>query len=166
MNTYSPYSRKSHYFKNHLLHSISAGSRTIAISLLVGASAASGQSVPSLMNYQGKLVDAPGNPMPNGSYDIVFKISMKANSADPADGLVWGQTNTVTVVNGIFNTVIGGASGVIGSASKTNLVDAFAVDAVVTEVERRVTAFRPPLPLAPLVDGRADAGTYVEVGIP
>src|SRR5439155_5850292 len=41
--------------------------------------------------------------------------------------------NAVTVINGIFNVVLGGASGVITTASKTDLVDAFA------EAERYVS---------------------------
>jgi len=49
------------------------------------------------MNYQGKLVDPAGTPMASGSYDVAFKVWKKASPADPADALVWGQTNTVTV---------------------------------------------------------------------
>src|SRR5437867_3270292 len=99
---------------------IFASSRLSAIALLGAACSASAQTVPSLMNYQGKLVDAAGNPMPSGSYDVVFKIWKKASPADPADALVWGQTNPVTVANGIFNLALGGANGLIRSASKTD----------------------------------------------
>src|SRR2546427_83862 len=106
-------------FDYHLLSRLlTTASRITVIAMLVFASAASGQTVPSLMNYQGKLLDAAGNPMPSGSYDVVFKIWKKANPADPADALVWGQTNLVTVANGIFNVVLGGGSGIIRSASK------------------------------------------------
>lgn len=99
--------------------------RTVWIAVLATAGVASGQGIPSLMNYQGKLLDLAGNPMPTGSYDVVFSIWKKANPADPADALVWGQTNTVTIANGIFNVVLGDASRLISSALKTNLVDAF-----------------------------------------
>lgn len=100
-------------------------SKTLAVAILAVGGLASAQSVPSLMNYQGKLVDGAGNPMVTGSYDVVFKIWKKVSPADPADALVWGQTNAVTLVNGIFNLALGGPGGVITSASNTNLVDAF-----------------------------------------
>jgi microcystin-dependent protein len=71
-------------------------------------------------------VDTAGNPLPSGSYDVVFRIWKNANPSDPADALVWGQTNSVTVVNGIFNVVLGGGSGIVQSARTSNLPDAFA----------------------------------------
>lgn len=126
MTTKPSSSRKPIRFTNVLPSRLVApGLRVIAIALLAAACVASSQTVPSLMNYQGKLIDAVGDPMPNGSYDLIFKISKHANPADPADALVWGQTNTVTVINGIFNVVLGTENGIIRSASRTSLVDAF-----------------------------------------
>jgi hypothetical protein len=104
---------------------LAAGLSGVLLALLDMEGTAWGQTVPTLMNYQGKLVDAAGSPMANGSYDVAFKIWRKAIPSDPADALVWGQTNAVTLVNGIFNVALGGSGGVITSATKTNLVDAF-----------------------------------------
>jgi hypothetical protein len=87
---------------------ISALSKVLVVAFFAVGVLASAQTVPSLMNYQGKLMDGAGNPMASGSYDVVFKIWTKASPVDLADALVWGQTNSVTLLNGIFNLALGG----------------------------------------------------------
>ncbi|NIO86815.1 MAG: hypothetical protein GTN68_40335 [Candidatus Aminicenantes bacterium] len=58
--------------------------------------------VPKLINYQGMLTDAAGNPI-NGSRIIQFGIY---NSASGGTAL-WTETQTVTVNNGLFNVLLG-----------------------------------------------------------
>src|SRR5689334_10541272 len=73
----------------------------LAITLIYSAYA---QSL-NQMNYQGKLVDSSANPLPDGNYTLTFGIW----SADyPGGTLLWGpQTNSVTLLGGLFNTVLG-----------------------------------------------------------
>jgi len=89
------------------------------------------QSVPSLINYQGKLTDAAGNPLPNGTYGVAFRIWNKKNGAEAGNQLIWGQEYSVATVNGTFNVILGSSAGlpVIG-AQTSDLGAAF------TESER------------------------------
>jgi hypothetical protein len=62
-------------------------------------------TIPQLLNYQGKLTDAGGNPL-NITTDMTFRIY---------DGLtqVWTETQTgVQVVEGIFNVLLGSVSAI------------------------------------------------------
>lgn len=62
-------------------------------------------SVPPLINYQGTLTDATGNPIANESKKLTFNIY-----DTPIEGtLVWGPQifNTVPVISGQFNVILG-----------------------------------------------------------
>ncbi len=62
-------------------------------------------SVPPLINYQGTLTGAGGQPIPNSTKMLEFKIY------DAASGgiMVWGPQifNSVPVINGQFNVILG-----------------------------------------------------------
>ena len=75
-----------------------------------------GQSVPKLINYQGKLTDTAGSPLPSGAYGIKIQIWSSATVGQ----LVWGQEySNVAVVNGVFNIILGaGGTTVSGAAAK------------------------------------------------
>ncbi len=70
------------------------------------------QSVPSLINYQGKLTDASGNPLANGVYGVAFRIW--PNRVQTAgEQLIWGQEYTnVAIASGTFNVILGGSPGI------------------------------------------------------
>ncbi len=94
-----------------------------AVALLAGGSVAEADSVPKLINYQGKLVQANGtDPLPNGEYSLRFELFNA-----PAEGiLVWGETRQVTVVGGIFNVILGGAGAeAVAGAAVNDLAFAF-----------------------------------------
>jgi hypothetical protein len=102
----------------------------VALGLLT-TMALQAESVPRLINYQGKLVDAAGNPLPNGDYELVFRIWDRADSNEPGQRLIWGQTNLVSAIKGLFNVILAGpGGGVIRGTVASNLVSAF------TESER------------------------------
>jgi len=60
--------------------------------------------VPQMMNYQGKLTDASGNPVPDGNYTMVFTI-YRDSSGSVA---IWSETHdSVEVTNGLFTVLMG-----------------------------------------------------------
>ncbi|MBU2573731.1 MAG: hypothetical protein KKH28_06635, partial [Elusimicrobia bacterium] len=62
-------------------------------------------AAPSLLNYQGRLVDAIGNPL-SGTYSITFSIYGVATGG-PA---VWTETQSLALDNGIFNASLGAST--------------------------------------------------------
>jgi hypothetical protein len=70
----------------------------------------SAQSVPSLINYQGRLTDQTGAAMPPGAYIIQFRIW---NDPVASTNLIWGQQQNLTVQsNGVFDVILGSPGGV------------------------------------------------------
>jgi hypothetical protein len=72
-------------------------------SLLTGASA---QSVPTAINFQGRLTDAVNNPL-TGSHSFVFEIY----SALTGGTQLWTETQgAVTVTNGVLSAQLGSST--------------------------------------------------------
>ncbi|MDR4504182.1 MAG: hypothetical protein MRK01_05215 [Candidatus Scalindua sp.] len=87
-------------------------------------------SVPQLINYQGMLTDAEGNPLPTKEYKLSFKIFTVASGGTE----VWGpQTfdgdSKVPVVKGHFNVILGPKD-----ANGRNIVEAFVSDKSYLEI--------------------------------
>ncbi|MBI2926731.1 MAG: tail fiber domain-containing protein [Verrucomicrobia bacterium] len=72
------------------------------------------QSVPQLINYQGQLLDASGNPMPTGDYEIEVRLFPVETGGDA----LWGPQRfngqsgmglgpKIPVVGGRFNLILG-----------------------------------------------------------
>src|ERR1051325_125423 len=75
------------------------------------ADAAVAQSVPSLINYQGRLVDQSGAALPIGNYGLECRSWDSLTSTDAA-GFIWGQQYNVSVqANGVFSVVLGSLGG-------------------------------------------------------
>ncbi len=72
----------------------------VVLVLALGATA----EVPQVINYQGRLTDASGTPVTNGTYLIKFKIY---GSATGNDSLWSSGFRGVTVTNGLFNYLLG-----------------------------------------------------------
>ena len=85
-------------------------------------------SVPDLINYQGFLTDASGNPVaPPGEYTVEFRIWSDATSTDAATNLIWGRSFSVTVVDGRFNVILSDDGDAIQEPTAVNkLTHAFA----------------------------------------
>ncbi|NOY61342.1 MAG: hypothetical protein GXO75_20710, partial [Calditrichaeota bacterium] len=77
------------------------------ISFLLTLSFLSYAQVPQMINYQGMLSDAGGNPL-SGDYSVVFKIY----SAEVGGTVLWSETQTVTVTDGLFDVLLGSATAV------------------------------------------------------
>jgi len=77
----------------------------------VGVPDGGAQSVPPLINYQGRLTDQSGAPLAPGPYVIQFKLWDDALLTNATD-LIWGQQQTVTLqTNGVFNVILGSPGG-------------------------------------------------------
>jgi len=81
---------------------------------------AAAQTVPALINYQGRLTAQSGAPLPVGNYGIDFSLwdSLKSQT-----GLIWGQRQNVIVqANGVFNVILGapGGSAIPGAMPAVN----------------------------------------------
>jgi microcystin-dependent protein len=64
--------------------------------------------VPQTINYQGVLANANGTPVPNGNYDVEFKIYNVLSGGTALWTETWNSgTSQVTVSNGIFNVILG-----------------------------------------------------------
>ena len=61
------------------------------------------QSIPETINFQGVLKDASGNVVPDGNYDLTFKIY----DAATAGTQLWSETKSVGVSGGVFSTQLG-----------------------------------------------------------
>lgn len=79
--------------------------------LALAAAAARGQSVPQMVNYQGKLTDVDGVPLSTGTYTLEFNIYA---DAETTESLIWGPLKfdgasnpQVVVIGGHFNVFLG-----------------------------------------------------------
>lgn len=62
------------------------------------------QTLPTSFNYQGRLTDSTGTPLPNGNYQINFGLW----DAATAGNQLWGSGNkTIPLNKGLFSTQIG-----------------------------------------------------------
>jgi hypothetical protein len=61
--------------------------------------------VPPWMTYQGVLTDTSGNPVPDDTYSMVFRLWDVATWEDR-----FSETKDVEVVNGVFTTILGSAT--------------------------------------------------------
>jgi hypothetical protein len=65
------------------------------------------QAVPQLVNYQGRLTDAAGAPLPAGNYAVAFRLWDK-QSLITDQTLIWGREYDVILVEGgAFNVILG-----------------------------------------------------------
>ena len=101
----------------------------LILALLAGVPGlAFGQTgIPNIINYQGKLTDNLGNPVPAGPYQVTFKIWDSPTSPNDAN-YIWGCSLPVHVVtNGMFNVLL--TDGVkIGNPKINQILQAFEGD--------------------------------------
>jgi microcystin-dependent protein len=71
------------------------------------APASPSATVPNLINYQGRLTDVSGNPVPNGNYNMVFAFYRQETGGSP----FWSESrtggNAVPVANSLFHVMLG-----------------------------------------------------------
>lgn len=60
-------------------------------------------TIPKLLSYQGKLTDNSGNPVPDTTYSVNFRLYTAASGGSP----FWNETQTVRTKSGLFSTLLG-----------------------------------------------------------
>ena len=60
--------------------------------------------IPEIVSFQGRLMDAAGDPVADGSYSLTFRIY----DADTGGSLVWSEIHpSVSLSNGLFDVILG-----------------------------------------------------------
>jgi hypothetical protein len=81
---------------------------TVILTVFAGTSPA---AIPTVINFQGRLTDAGGTPVPDGSYSVVFTIYDV-----PVGGTVkWTETQSVTTSGGLFSVLLGTLTPIVDS---------------------------------------------------
>lgn len=100
------------------------------------------QTTPYILNFQGRLVDTSGNPMPDGQYNIRFRLMSQLSGGTnlwQADRMYTGagtDDHRVTVANGVFTVRLGDtAVGVGDPALTTGLFNTQTNSSVYVEIE-------------------------------
>ncbi len=96
------------------------------IAVSVFALGAAAQSVPPLINYQGRLTDQTGAALVSGPYTIQFRLWDSPLTSGASD-LIWSEQHGVIVqTNGAFNVILGAGTVISTDAPAfTNLTSAF-----------------------------------------
>lgn len=69
--------------------------------LLLAGSEIFAQGIPETINYQGVLKDASGNIVPDGNYNITFRLY------DLSSTVIWMESKVVSIADGMINTRLG-----------------------------------------------------------
>ena len=79
------------------------------------------QSVPPLINYQGRLTGQTGAPLAAGVYGIQFRL-WDDPLASGTNDLIWGQlySNIAIQSNGVFNVILGGGTPLLNPTPAVN----------------------------------------------
>lgn len=102
---------------NWLVYVLLAFALSVLILLFAGHRSAALTTVPTKMNFQGRLTDSSGNVMANGTYNMrlrLYTVSSGGSSVWSEDRLV-SAVQGVTVTNGLFSIKLGDVSAVSAS---------------------------------------------------
>ena len=78
-------------------------STTVAILVALAVAVPSSAAVPRTISYQGVLRQMDGNVVPDGPYDITFRLYDVPSGGSP----LWTEAQTLGVADGIFNAILG-----------------------------------------------------------
>ncbi len=60
-------------------------------------------TIPRMISYQGRLTDTLGRPVPDGDYQLTFRLYTQESGGTP----FWNEVQTVAVRNGLFSVLLG-----------------------------------------------------------
>lgn len=82
-----------------------------------------GEGVPQLINYSGTLTNTSGAPVPDGQYDVEFKIYNVPTGGTPLWTEAWNATTSkVITFSGVFNVMLGAHTSIPASFFTDNTV--------------------------------------------
>lgn len=98
------------------------GLLTMGFGLLGGTTADAAIGINQRLNFQGRFFDATGAVLPDGNYNVEFKIVQDGDGCNPTSGtfpcggtVQWTETRTgsnrVTIKNGYFSVELGSVTG-------------------------------------------------------
>ena len=97
---------------------------TASVSILLACfaflSSPHASAVPTTMNFQGRLSDASGNIMPDGLYNMQFRLFTVSTGGSATWTETRETTNRVQVTNGIFSTQLGAVTPITASLFSGN----------------------------------------------
>jgi hypothetical protein len=77
----------------------------LGLLVLVLLTSTSFGEIPKLLNYQGYLTDASGNPVADDNYSLTFRLY--ASEGADTNSFLWKETQVVSVSKGVFNAILG-----------------------------------------------------------
>lgn len=85
----------------------------LPVLLLIGLCATSlSADVPATMSFQGRLTDATGNPVADGTYSVAFDMYSSATGG----ASTWTEVRSITTADGLFSTLLGSTTPIPDSA--------------------------------------------------
>jgi hypothetical protein len=60
-------------------------------------------TIPQMLSYQGKLTDSLGQPVPDGNYQLTFRLYTQPTGGSA----IWTEGQTMQVVDGLFSALLG-----------------------------------------------------------
>lgn len=74
-----------------------------AVVLLILTACCCHGAAPMVISYQGRLADTSGGPVPDGNYEITFRLYTQQAGGTP----LWTETRAVEVIGGVFCVLLG-----------------------------------------------------------
>lgn len=98
-------------------HFLSINAACLLLAMLATAPVFAQSNIPQMINYQGYLTDAEGNPEDTGEYTLTFAIYDAASGGT----MTWGpkEMGKVPVVRGHFNVILGPTDGATDTTGKS-----------------------------------------------
>lgn len=78
--------------------------KSLWICLIALAASSAAMAIPRTLNYQGVLTDPNGVPI-EGRHELIFRLYDVESEGEP----LWSETDSITVVHGVMNAVLGHA---------------------------------------------------------
>ncbi len=81
-------------------------SALVTLITVIAVAAPLSAQTPRTISQQGLLTDPSGDPVPDASRTMTFKIY----NTDSGGSALWTESKSVATVNGVFNTILGSST--------------------------------------------------------
>jgi len=83
---------------------------------VISGAAIASATAPSLINYQGRLLDSGSNPVTDGTYSVTFAIYKSPTNGSP----LWSEQLDVTTTDGLFSVLLGSVNPITADIFKSS----------------------------------------------